>query len=230
MLDKIQYDEQLQQAREKQIDQIAGYLDRYLKLVVEAKNHTITARPTETELKSLERMVIPRDGRDVEEVADELISKVLEKTEFIQHPKFYSYVASAVSPYSLAGAILTDIYNPNGCGFSLAPGACIIEEKLIKWMGGLAGYDESKCGGLFMSGGSISNMTALIAARDNKLSDVPYSKGVAYISDQTHISVEKGLKMIGIRKSQIRTIETDDLKEDIKDIKKTLKDIKKKGE
>ena len=210
MLDKKLYDKQLQNARKAQIDQVAGYLERYLKLNAEVAQHPVNNVTTEEDLQYLENLTIPTYGRDVDKVADELISYVYEKTPLIQHPKFYSYVSSAVSPYSLAGTILTDIYNPNGCGFSMAPGACIIEEKLIKWMAGRAGYDTDKCGGLFMSGGSLSNMTALIAARDSKLSDVPYTKGVAYISDQTHISVEKGLKMIGIRKEQIRTLPTDD--------------------
>ena len=53
----------------------------------------------------------------------------------VQHPKFLSFVTSAVSPYSLAGAILSDIYNLNSGGFENAPTASIIEDKLINGWG-----------------------------------------------------------------------------------------------
>ena len=103
-------------------------------------------------LDEIRNIEIPRTGRPSKEVADELIQKVFSKSMLIQHPRFFSFVTSAVSPYALAGAILTDIYNPNICGFQMTPSAAIIEEKLIKWMGSLAGFDDN-CGGLFTSGG-----------------------------------------------------------------------------
>lgn len=71
----------------------------------------------------------------------------------------------------------------------------------------LAGYPKES-GGLFVSGGSIANLTALTAARDNKLT-YEQRKAVIYISDQTHASVSKGLHIIGFCKNQISIIPTD---------------------
>ena len=77
-------------------------------------------------------------------------------------------------------------------------------------MCGLAGFPKES-GGLFVSGGSIANLTALTAARDAKLSHEEYSKGMVYVSDQTHSSVVKGLHIIGFSKDQIRVIPSDAL-------------------
>ena len=44
----------------------------------------------------------------------ELFEYVFEHSMLLQHPRFFSFVASAVSPYSVAGSILTDIYNVYG--------------------------------------------------------------------------------------------------------------------
>ena len=54
----------------------------------------------------------------------------------------------------------------------------------------------------------MANITALTAARDNKLTDINLHLGTAYISDQTHSSVAKGLRIIGITDSRIRRIPT----------------------
>lgn len=54
----------------------------------------------------------------------------------------------------------------------------------------------------------MANITALTAARDWKLNDETMHLGVAYISDQTHSSVAKGLRIIGIPQSRIRIIPT----------------------
>ena len=72
-----------------------------------------------------------------------------------------------------------------------------------------AGYCE-EAGGLFVSGGSIANLTAMTAARDTKLTEDQRSNAVVYLSDQTHVSAAKGLHMIGFGKNQIRIIAADE--------------------
>jgi len=142
-------------------------------------------------------------------VADELVKHVYNSGMVIQHPKFMSFVTSAVSPYGLTGAILSDIYNQNACVFDIAPGAGVIEEKLINFMGKRAGFDDN-CGGVFTSGGSLSNLTGFIAARNTMLKEEEYSIGTAYISDQAHSSIRKGIKLMGTLSSNLRIIPTDE--------------------
>jgi len=52
----------------------------------------------------------------------------------------------------------------------------------------------------------MANITALTAARDCKLTDENLHLGVAYVSEQTHSSVAKGLRIIGISDSRIRKL------------------------
>lgn len=92
----------------------------------------------------------------------------------------------------------------------MSPGAGAIEQRLVKWMGSCAGYNGPDVGGVFLSGASMSNMSAMVAARDSRLSPEDFGLGVAYMSDQAHSSNEKGLRIIGFRKDQIVKIPTDD--------------------
>lgn len=209
MLDRQMYEEGLQKAREQEMEELVGYLSDYIKLNGKIRDLPVFTQPDEEILDKLANIPIPRTGRDMKEVADELIKNVYENSMSIQHPRFFSLVGSAVSPYSMAAGILNNIYNLNNTGFAMSPGAAVIEDHLIDWMGSLAGYPETRSG-IFTSGGSLSNMTGMIAARLNVLSEEEYPIGVAYLSDQAHISVAKGMKLMGLRKDQIRIIETDD--------------------
>ena len=209
MLNRIQFEKDQKKAREEQIDQLSAYLADYIKV-----NNKMREQPPRWEadpalLKEVAAIPIPRQGRDPKEVAEELVKKGFEPSLLLQHPRFFSFVTSGVSPYALAGAVLADIYNVNVAGFSLAPTLGVIEEKLIKWMGSLAGFGD-KCGGVFTSGGSLSNLTGCIAARHKYLPEKDYPIGQAYVSDQTHSSVKKGLKLMGLRLDQITIIPTDD--------------------
>ena len=209
MLNRKEYEESLQRAREAQSEQLSEYLAQYIKLNGQIRKMSAAEMPTEEELAELASIPIPRKGRDMKEVGDELVEKVFTKSLLLQHPKFFSFVTAAVSPYSIAGAVLSDIYNINAAGFALSPPAAIIEEKLIKWMGSLAGFGD-ECGGVFTSGGSLSNLTGCIAARNTVLAENEYGIGMAYLSDQAHSSVKKGLKLMGLRRDQIVIIPTDD--------------------
>jgi len=65
-----------------------------------------------------------------------------------------------------------------------------------------------------MSGGSMANLTGLMLARDQKLKFEERARGVTYVSDQTHASVAKGLRILGFRNEQVRKVKSEGRKED----------------
>ena len=209
MLDRQKYEEDLARAREQQIDRISDYLSDYIRLNAKTREMPLVSGVDPAILDYVKNIPIPQKGRDIKEIGDELVHNVFEQSMLIQHPRFFSFVTSAVSPYSLMGAILSDIYNLNLAGFQISPTASLIEEKLVRFMGSRIGYDEN-CGGLFTSGGSLSNLTGFIAARDSLLKETEYPIAKAYISDQAHSSVRKGLHMMGLRRDQITILESDE--------------------
>ena len=58
--------------------------------------------------------------------------------------------------------------------------------------------------GILMSGGSLSNMTALAAAR------AQLGSGVAYLSDQTHASIPRALTALGFAAEDVRVLTSDE--------------------
>jgi glutamate/tyrosine decarboxylase-like PLP-dependent enzyme len=62
--------------------------------------------------------------------------------------------------------------------------------------------------GLLVSGGSVANLTALAVARKARLND-QVGEAVVYLSDQTHASIDRALRILGFSQNQVRRIPID---------------------
>lgn len=186
------------------------------------KDQPVCRPASKDALEHIENQSIPTDGRPIQEVYAEMLRDIYAHTLLVQHPRSFSCIPSTASLFSWMGDVMTNAYNPHASCQINAPMADLVEKKLIRWMCSLAGYPETS-GGLFISGGSIANLTALTAARDCKLTYNERSQAVIYVSNQTHSSITKGLHMIGFRKDQIHTVPTDSLfRMDISELKKSI--------
>lgn len=88
-----------------------------------------------------------------------------------------------------------------------APALAQIEETAIRWLASIMGYPTS-AGGILTSGGSLSTLSAIVAAREAKLPD-DFSKGTIYISEETHYCVPKAARIAGFRDWQVRKVAID---------------------
>lgn len=178
-----------------------------------AENNNIRSRKVintadEDTIAHLREIGFPKKGRPIQEVVDEMRKNVYPHQTFMQHPRFFALVPGPMSLYSWLGDIMTSAYNTHAGSWMLSSSASLLEGEVIRWMCDQAGYPNT-AGGLFLSGGSLSNLTALAAARNARLSEQEYAIGTAYVSDQTHSSVAKGLRILGFRGDQIRKIPSD---------------------
>ncbi len=79
---------------------------------------------------------------------------------------------------------------------------------MIRWLCTMVGYPEG-AGGILTSGGSLSNFSALVAARRDRLPE-NFLSGIVYASDQAHHSVQKAAMLAGFPERNVRAVETDD--------------------
>lgn len=159
-------------------------------------------------IKNIEFKEEPRDPKEVIDQMHDLIYQYSTKQN---HPKFFSFIPLALSPVSVVGDVINSIHSPFGGSHVLSEGVAIAQKWLINWMGENIGYPVKELGGLFVSGGSMANLTASVIARNEKLTDEEIPKGTVYISDQTHSSVAKGFHIMGVPLKNIKKIETDEL-------------------
>jgi glutamate/tyrosine decarboxylase-like PLP-dependent enzyme len=88
-----------------------------------------------------------------------------------------------------------------------ASGPAEIELVTLDWLRQLCGFPDS-AREVFTSGGSVANLTALAVARHVKLQNDTRG-AMVYCSDQTHSSVERGLRILGFAPHQLRKLPTD---------------------
>ena len=154
----------------------------------------VTWYTDETQSEKIRQIGFPKDGRPVDEVVAEMSEEVYRYRGDANHPRFFGFVPGPASSISWLGDIMTSAYNIHAGGSKLAPMVNCIEQEVLHWLCEQVGFTENP-GGVFVSGGSMANITALTAARDHKLTDETMHLGVAYLSDQTHSSVAKGFRM-----------------------------------
>jgi len=184
----------------------------------------------EKTIQKVNNLTITENGRDLTSLLSILEENVYPFRNVSEHKRNFAFIPAPVVDISKLGDLLESFYNPNAAGFYSSSGTAVIEEHLIAWLCEQAGYDSKKASGTFLSGGSMANLNATIAARDKYLSLDNITKGVVYISDQAHHSVHKALHVIGIPDERIRRVQTDDdLKINPLILKKTIQQDKNDG-
>lgn len=203
--------------------------DAYLSMYETMRDQKTVTIADDTVIQKLRKMGFPRQGRPLDNVVGEMLEDVCTNQALLQHPRFFAFVPSPASPLSWVGDVLTDAYNPHGGTWMESSAASCLEQETIQWLCQQAGYPQT-AGGLFVSGGSIANLTALAAARHAMLAETEYSSGVAYLSEQAHFSILKALRIMGLTKEQIHMIPCDDsLRMDVLQLEQAILQDKKAG-
>jgi aromatic-L-amino-acid decarboxylase len=150
----------------------------------------------------------PETGRDPNEILAQLERDVFPNNLHVDHPRFFAFVPGPnnfVSTMADALAAGFNIFNGTWLGGSAA---AAVELGVVRWLCRVCGLPQS-AGGLFVSGGSMANLTGLVAARHALLQD-RIEGATVYFSDQTHSSVERALHVIGFQREQMRKLPSDE--------------------
>ena len=141
-------------------------------------------------------------------IFEELRERVLPFNGAIDHPRFFAFVPSPSNFVSALGDAIASGYNVFAGTWLEGSGAIAVELALIDFLRRECGL-PSTAGGLFVSGGSMANVTALAAAREYMLQG-DLANARAYFSQQTHSSIERGFRLIGFRQDQLVKLPADD--------------------
>ena len=119
------------------------------------------------------------------------------------HHRFNNQLFSGFSLPAFIGEVLTTLTNTSMYTYEVSPLATLMEKEVIKEMASLSGF--KKYDGTFVTGGSNSNLVALLAARnffDKSLKVQGYWKRkkplVLFVSEVAHYSFEKAVNILGL--------------------------------
>ena len=107
------------------------------------------------------------------------------------------------------GDFIADITNCySGVSFA-SPGGAKMERLLVQWMAGLVGYPK-EAGGDLTSGGSMANLTAIIAARETMgIRARQVENSCIYTTSDTHHCIDKAIRAAGLADCQRRLVPMD---------------------
>ena len=147
------------------------------------------------------------DGKSAEDLFSE-IESLLNNAFNPVHPGSLAHLDPPPLIFSILGDLIAAGLNNNLLAFELSPGITLLEESLCKWFAKKIGFNDSS-GGIAASGGTLSNLNALIAARHNAgLGSDPNS--VIIVSEDAHTSFIKCIRIMGLDDENLIRIKTDE--------------------
>jgi len=149
----------------------------------------------------------PEHGMEFEAVLEQLECDILRNTMHVNHPRFFAYVPGPSNFVSAMADALISGYNVFAGTWISGSGPAAVELAVIEWLRAACGF-PSGAGGLFVSGGTMANLTALAVARHVALGE-RLDGATVYFSDQAHSSLEKALRLIGLPSGNVRKVACD---------------------
>ncbi|MBZ4322451.1 pyridoxal-dependent decarboxylase [Streptomyces huiliensis] len=183
-----------------------------LELVIErfttARAHPPLRVPPPDGLRALLDEPLPEHGTDdLRSLLDRVTRDALGEATRLDHPRSFAFTPSTGNfPAVLADALASAHLSVPGA-WLVGAGPTQLELTTLGWLKALLGLPE-EAGGLFVSGGSVANLTALAVARDHHLGD-DHSRARLYCSTQAHPSVARATHLLGLTRGQLSVVPAD---------------------
>lgn len=167
-------------------------------------------QPVPDEVRAALRAPLPRTGEGLERAWEDFRRLVLPYPWGNVHPRFWGWVVGTGSPSGALAELATAAFNVNAWGGQQS--SAWVEAQVLDWCKEMVGMPRESSG-LLVTGGSMANLVALAAARDSVSTEVS-NKGlhghdrqvVFYASTETHTSVDKSLRLLGVGTAGHRAI------------------------
>ncbi|MFB7111399.1 lysine decarboxylase DesA [Streptomyces sp. NPDC056190] len=155
----------------------------------------------------IERIDLDRPLNDTTAALDELEEVYLQDAVYFHHPRYLAHLnCPVVIPAVLGEAILSAI-NSSLDTWDQSAGGTLIERKLIDWTAARIGLGPD-ADGVFTSGGTQSNLQALLLAREETGSDA-LSRLRILTSEASHFSVRTSARLLGLGPESVVCVPVD---------------------
>ncbi len=162
----------------------------------------------------------PREGESFSTILHDLDTLIMPGITHWQSPNFFAFFPANTSGPSILGELLSAGLGVQGMLWATSPACTELETHVLDWLVDMLGLPEkftshSTGGGVIQDSASSASLCALLAARERATNFQSNEYGcdgrlVAYVSSQTHSSVEKAAKIAGLGRQNLRTIEVDE--------------------
>ena len=191
--------EALRTAGHRLVDRMADYLA------------TVGSLPVSTPLQPREIAArfaepLPVDGRPADEVWDQAWAHVVPDAIHLANPMYMGHQVAPPLPHAVLADAMASLLNQSLAVWEMSPTGTLVEAQVIRWFVELLGW-PGEADGTLVSGGSVANLTGLLAAREARFPGC-WRQGVAatddarravlLVSGHSHYSVERTAGLLGL--------------------------------
>lgn len=199
--------------------------------------------PTPDELKKIiqKETLLPQKAKGWNSVFNLIKSEILPNLLRTSSTDYMAHLHSPALIETLACEAIISAFNQSMDSWDQSPVATEIEIQVVEFLCKIFGY-ENNSSGIFTSGGSQSNQTAIILARDWFCNEIlnfdvkkhglpkEFKKLRMYTSEISHFSMEKSAHILGLGYESVVKLPVNEKKQiDVKKFKEILKSDKEKG-
>jgi len=193
------------------VEALAAYLDSAL-----AGELPVLPLRAPLELAEQYRGSLPLEPADDPEAEiGRCLEQVIGQSIHLHHPGYMGHQLPAVLPVAALADLISSLLNNSAAIHEMAQAGTQIERQVIRWLCASVGWSQD-ADGVLTSGGSLGNLTALLAARNHATEGAAWREGLRagpplalLVSDQAHYSVARTVGVLGLGQESIVTIPTD---------------------
>lgn len=192
---------------------LLNFTEIVAKLVNEESEKPIADHvPSQTLFQELD-LSLPENPTDETEFKTALF-ELVRHTPKTGTNRFFNQLFGGRNEHAVLGDLLAVFLNNSMYTYKAAGPQIGVEKVILNKVIEMIGWD-TKAGGTFASGGSLTNFMSMLMARDHARSFIPTqgfqgSKLTVYTSKDSHYSIPKNAAFSGIGREQVRYIDSDE--------------------
>jgi len=193
------------------VEALAAYLDS-------ARAGEVPVLPLRAPLELAEQYQdsLPLDAAEnAEAEVSRCLEQILSQSIHLHHPGYMGHQLPAILPLAALADLISSLLNNSAAVHEMAQAGTQIERQVVRWLCAAVGWDQDS-DGILTSGGSLGNLTALLAARNHATQGSAWRQGLRdgpplalLVSDQAHYSIARAAGILGLGQDAVIAIPTD---------------------
>ena len=147
------------------------------------------------------------------------VERAIASSTRLHAPRFVGHQVATPLPAAALCDLVASFMNNGMAVYEMGPAATAMERAVLQWMTKLAGLPADSSSGVLTSGGSIGNLTALLAARQAQAKRIGFDawrrglKGgpqlVVLVAETAHYSVARAARILGLGDDGVVSVDVD---------------------
>jgi len=203
---------------------VSRALDRFMRRAVARRDRVIAQSPIEDLVAALDLEGHARHGGLTGRKLAVFVDKYLASATRLHHPGYMAHQVAVPHPAGALASLIDGFTNNAMAIYEMGPPAAAIEFWVLNWMIRKIGWtptpfprdsraSEPHAGGVLTHGGSLANLTALLAAR-SRMAPEAWEKGTPpdlaiLVPAESHYSIARAAGILGLGNAAIFPLEVD---------------------